>query len=94
MDALYARRKRERRRIEIEVLQEQCLEYNNKNSALGKQNKWLEGLLKNANAVVQLHAEGNVDSGNTSTSPNLRGLFMHNNNSSGQRGQSSSLHFG
>ena len=46
MDALYARRKRERRRIEIEVLQEQCLEYNNKNSALGKQNKWLEGLLK------------------------------------------------
>lgn len=58
MDALYARRKRERQRIEIEVLQEQCFEYNNKNSAIMKQNKWLESLLKKANTIVQLHADG------------------------------------
>jgi len=58
MDALYARRKRERQRIEIEVLQEQCVEYNNKNSALDKQNKWLEGLLRHANSLVQIHLDG------------------------------------
>lgn len=58
MDALYARRKRERQRIEIEVLQEQCVEYNNKNSALDKQNKWLEGLLRNATSIVQFHGDG------------------------------------
>ena len=60
MDALYARRKRERLRIEVEVLQEQCVEYNRKNSALEKQNKWLEGLLKNAQSLVQLQSDGNV----------------------------------
>jgi len=58
MDALYARRKRERQRIEIEVLQEQCVEYNKKNSALEKQNKWLEGLLRNSNSLIKIH--GNV----------------------------------
>ena len=60
MDAIYARRKRERQRIEIEVLQERCVEFNNKNSALAKQNKWLEELLKNANDVVSFHTSGSA----------------------------------
>lgn len=63
MDALYARRKRERMRIEVEVLQEQCVEYNNKNSALEKQNRWLESLLQQAQSMVDLHTTGHVNVG-------------------------------
>lgn len=68
MDALYARRKRERQRIEIEVLQEQCVEYNNKNDNLEKQNKWLEGRLQQAQSIVRLSKEGSF--GTSNNNPN------------------------
>ena len=94
MDALYARRKRERQRIEIEVLQEQCVEFQNKNSFLLKQNKFFEGLLRNANAIVQLHEKGNLDAANASAGQSLRGHLMRHHNSAAPAGRSGYFHLG
>jgi hypothetical protein len=52
MDALYARRKRERQRIEVEVLEDQCKELGEKNRSLDSDNKRLETILKEANGQV------------------------------------------
>jgi hypothetical protein len=46
MNTIHSRRKRERQRIEIEVLKEQCAEYNAKNSKLRHENAQLELLLR------------------------------------------------
>jgi hypothetical protein len=53
MDALYARRKRERQRIEVEVLEDQCKELGEKNRSLDSDNKRLETILKEANGQVE-----------------------------------------
>ena len=45
MNTIHSRRKRERQRIEIEVLKEQCTEFSNKNMAIRQENLQLEALL-------------------------------------------------
>jgi hypothetical protein len=60
MDALYARRKRERLRIEIEVLQDQCKEFGDRNDHLDMNNRKLEKLITAANDEVQLHESGKM----------------------------------
>jgi hypothetical protein len=55
MDAVYARRKRERQRIEIEVLQERCFAISNKNQSLRDKNAKLEALIQEAEEAVQHH---------------------------------------
>jgi hypothetical protein len=53
MDALYARRKRERQRIEVEVLEDQCKELGEKNRSLDSDNMRLEAILREANDQVE-----------------------------------------
>lgn len=53
MDALYARRKRERQRIEVEVLEDQCKELGEKNRSLDSDNNRLETILKEAHGQVK-----------------------------------------
>jgi hypothetical protein len=55
MDAIYARRKRERQRIEMEVLQERCAAIKGSNDELSLMNSKLEELLRSAEEVVQRH---------------------------------------
>jgi hypothetical protein len=55
MDAIYARRKRERQRIEMEVLQERCAAIRSKNDELQELNEKLEELIRSAEETVQQH---------------------------------------
>jgi hypothetical protein len=62
MDALYARRKRERQRIEVEVLEDQCKELGEKNRSLDSDNKRLEAILKEASGQVERYESSQTQS--------------------------------
>jgi hypothetical protein len=70
MDALYARRKRERQRIEVEVLEDQCKELGEKNRSLDSDNKRLETILKEAKGQVERYesSQSQVMQGTTQVS--------------------------
>jgi hypothetical protein len=67
MDALYARRKRERQRIEVEVLEDQCKELGEKNRSLDSDNKRLETILKEANGQVERYESSHRRQDNAGT---------------------------
>ena len=46
MNTIHSRRKRERQRIEIEVLKEQCAEFTMKNTAIQQENEQLESIIQ------------------------------------------------
>jgi len=52
LNVIHSRRKRERERIEVEVLQEQCSEERGKNEHLKRENQRLTGLLDQAKALT------------------------------------------
>jgi hypothetical protein len=57
MNTIHSRRKRERQRIEIEVLKEQCAEYVEKNSKLQQENVQLEFILSKIQQHIQQQEE-------------------------------------
>jgi hypothetical protein len=62
LDALYARRKRERHRVEVEVLQDQCRQLYEKNRHVATGNKRLEAILAAAKDQVEIYERVQVQS--------------------------------
>jgi hypothetical protein len=66
MNVIHSRRKRERQKIEVEVLRDRCSQLSANNLTIFHQNKRLEELLAKANSMVsQSLAGGGMDDNNT-----------------------------
>jgi len=55
MNTIHSRRKRERQKIEVEVLREQCAQYSAQNLSLFHSNRRLEELLEKAKHAIEQH---------------------------------------
>jgi hypothetical protein len=77
LNVVYARRRREKERIEIEVLQDQCLQLNTKNNSVEDENSRLEKLLQDAIQVVDRHEHAVA-----TTLPSSSPLLLPNHTSS------------
>lgn len=69
LDAIYAQRKREKLRIETEVLQDQCKKANELSSSLRLENEKLEGLVYAAKQMVELYEQNKMLNASSSALP-------------------------
>jgi hypothetical protein len=69
MNTIHSRRKRERQKIEVEVLREQCAQYSALNLSIFHRNKRLEELLVLAKQAIEQHEKRGSEQNSSDTLP-------------------------